>query len=427
MGERLIYPPGWGEEKNQEEELAKELVKGIGRQFADVAIKWGARYAQLEHMAVFRSKLWGIEPPITIVANAKPEEQRVLVRKKDQEGLGFVNLSSPDILMLPLPGGQFVEKTPSGLDKVVRKEAGFIEWDMNLTIQEAVEFLSKIDEEAEKRGLYDPDKKQRKSLPEPVYILMPKLKVEEVFSELGTANPLFSQDPQELLRQFDHPEELVIRHDPYTGEPIAIVHKRDIEYLDKREQIVNEVLLEHNITFAELMAGRATRPDVFEPMWKKIREEVERRAKELFRLESLKRLPPHEDPGAEATREPLIAFFEGRVEDAKRMFEKALEEFPQSSYVAHEYAVILAQTDGLESALPYFIKATDGEPKVFIHFLQAAKCLYQLGKKKEALRYLKKALEFEDLRKQLEKEELTVEEVFEWIKREINKEEDNKT
>lgn len=410
--EELIYPPGWGNEQEEAEDFAKELVRGAGMQFADITIKWGSRYAQMEHIAVFRSKLWGIEPHITIIANAREEQQSVLIRKKDQEGVGAYKVRGAETLKLPLPAGQAIVKTPSGLETAVRKEAGLIEWDINLTIQEAVELLINIDNEAEKRGLFDPDKKQRKPLSEPVYIPMPKLKVEEFFSEIGATYLSIDQEPEKLLEQFDHPKELVIWHSTYTGEPVGLIHKRDVDYLEKREQIINDVLIERGLTMADLHQVLRSGFEVLGPIAKGAAEEVRKRTKNLLEVERIKRAPPHEDEGAEAARPAMIAYYEDRIDDVKRIFDEVLERFPNSSLAAHDYAVILVRIDGLEAALPYFIKATEREPKDFIHFLQAAKCLFQLGKEEEGFELLRSALELDEARERMEEKGLTAKKVL---------------
>ena len=394
--EGLIYPPGWREGKKPEEELAKGFLIGLGREFADIAIKWGARYVDMDYLAVFKSKDWGIEPALIIEADARPDRQSVFVRKTEKD-IRFVKFPRPDEFVVPLAGGSFVETTPSGLQKVVQKEEGFIAWDQDLPFDEALFVFEKIHLEAEKKSLFDPETRERKPLPEPVYIPQEKFKVGEMFAEKGGLYPLFGMRPEDALSQFDHPEELVVRHEPYTGEVSGLVHKRDLEYLDLREKIVNEIFLEKGITYAELIESLTLHPEVVEPIFKEIQDEAKKRMENIGMAEEARRAPPREDPAAEECRPGVIAFYEGRTQEAKRIFEQIMEKYPNSSYVPHDYAALLIRLNGdYEGALPLFIKSTQLEPKKALHFFQAAKCLAHMGRYKEAAEQLEKTLQQPD-------------------------------
>ena len=85
------------------------------------------------------------------------------------------------------------------------------------------------------------------------------------------------QKPEKVLQEFDDPESLIMRKDPYSGMVIGLVHKRDLEYFEMRDKILNEILLERNLTVKGIIEGMASDPNFFAPLIMALREEITRR------------------------------------------------------------------------------------------------------------------------------------------------------
>ncbi len=100
------------------------------------------------------------------------------------------------------------------------------------------------------------------------------------------------------------------------------------------------------------------------------------------------------DAGAEACRPALIAAHKGDLEEADRIFQRVSDEYPNSSFVAHDFAVYLITFHrSYKKALPWFEKAIELAPKMAIHFCQLAKCYLALDQPNKALEVMNRDLE----------------------------------
>ncbi len=281
--EGLIY---FSNKESQDEEEKIEERLELAYNFADVAIKWGARFQRDENIAVLQTKDWGVEPSITIEADIRQNKQTVVVMKGDRKG-GYISFEGGNF-RIPLKGRQIFEELPCGLLKAINKEEGFLIWDKNLDLSEAMFAFDNIHEEAKKRDLYDPQTKTRKPLPETPYLMEMKFKVEDIFSEKGNLFFIGIEDPEKLLQKFDHPEELVLRYEPYGGLPMGFVHKRDVDYIDLKEKVANEVLIERNINPLDLVRNSILNPESGASLIEEIKTEIDKRMAALEKAEKPK-------------------------------------------------------------------------------------------------------------------------------------------
>jgi len=401
------------QQKNSElKEKALQGVKIIGLECGDAAIKWAPRFAEMDHIAILRTaafELGNDTPNITIIADARPDRQAVFIHSGDHEGLGFHNLTNPDTFDLPLPGGE-VEISTGLVPYIQHKEPGFISWDVNLTLDDVAKVVRALDINAGKEGLFDERTKVRKPIPVQSYVPLPKFKVEEVFNEIGMAQPLLGEkNPESLLDQFDHPEELMIRNNSFLDDLPSIVAKRDASFLDKKDQVALVVLEKFGFTPQDVEEGLIRAPEVFNPLIMKIRAAVIQKSQNLLQAESLRRLPiSDDDPVFIPLQTGLINIYESEslddidlLESGESMLDQLLSENPERSDIPHAYGVAISNTTrDLERVFSLFKLATERQPKKARHFYDAAMCVLMLDnrpeKYNEALELFKSAQSQED-------------------------------
>jgi hypothetical protein len=103
-----------------------------------------------------------------------------------------------------------------------------------------------------------------------------KLQVDIVFAKPGVAMPFFKmppfEKPEDLQNDFDKPEELMFVK---SGGMLTLIHKRDLEYVQKREKVAHEVLEEYGIISFEQMG------DISMDKLKEMRQKIEERVKDV--------------------------------------------------------------------------------------------------------------------------------------------------
>lgn len=145
---------------------------------------------------------------------------------------------------------------------------GLVTWDGRVTIEMVGDFIRTLDQ-----ALVDyinPKTGERKQIGRPLN--RGKFSVDEVFKQQGTAFAVMpGQDPEVQLALFDKPEELEIIRNVVGA---TIVHKRDVPYLRRREQVVAQVLIVAGISDPSQVADL--------PMDRilQLREEIQRRLQE---------------------------------------------------------------------------------------------------------------------------------------------------
>jgi len=228
------------------------------------------------------SKDFGLDFEMTIVADPRRKKQSVIVRKGSErtgvhELFGGGELLKGEEFMV-LEAKQEEKVSPKGLPYIEETEEGVLIWDKRLSMEDAVFAIVQIDKKAKEEGLLDRKTGARLDLPEPVYAAQEKYKVEEVFSEQGALYPIMTgQGVERVIQEFDDPASLIMRKDPYSGEVIGLAHKRDLEYFETRDKVLNELLIERNLTVKDIIEGMVIDPGIFTPILMALREEITKR------------------------------------------------------------------------------------------------------------------------------------------------------
>lgn len=129
----------------------------------------------------------------------------------------------------------------------IQTTRGLVLWDQSLTSEEAEQAISEMNDKAAQVGIYNPDTKERSMVRS--MMTEAKYSVDNIFSNPGTSFFVGNQDPVRVLNQFDKPEHLMLQELPGGG--IAIVLRKDVFYLKRRQKIVEEILAEKGISLAD--------------------------------------------------------------------------------------------------------------------------------------------------------------------------------
>lgn len=276
-----IFPDKLGNINKREKDVEK-LFKHVIDDLREIAIKWGYRYVDDDRMAIFLSKDFGSDFEITIVADLRQKKQTIIVRKGSERTgthklLGGGELLEGEVVLF-LEAKQEEKVSPGGLPYIEEKEEGVLIWDKRISMEDAIYVIVQIDSKAKEKGLLDKKTGKRLELSEPIYIAQEKYRVEEVFSGQGTLYPIMSErKPEKVLQEFDDPESLITRHNPYDGTVIGLIHKRDLEYFEMRDEVLNEILIERNLTVKDMIEGLSMDPGFFTPLLLALREEIDKR------------------------------------------------------------------------------------------------------------------------------------------------------
>jgi len=262
-------------------DLVNGIVLAASDELSDITRKWGFRYSfqkyGFEHMCIFQTSAWGIEPELTITSDIRPDRQAVFV-DKGTNACGFqVFGGSGDqkSVIFLLPARQFEDISPTGLPVIRNLQEGQFIIERNILPSDLVTAITKIDEKAAQKDLViEKGSKIRKPLDEFLYIQPDKFHVDEVFAKKGSLYPVLpGQDIEEIREMFDHPDNLLTISDPYSGRVMGFGHVRDSEYFDKSSKVINDVLIEYDLTMEEFLTVLGKSPRILTPIIEKIKRE----------------------------------------------------------------------------------------------------------------------------------------------------------
>lgn len=154
-----------------------------------------------------------------------------------------------------------------GGTEMIDVNGGYIAWDKTLTTEDVTNAIKKIDELATKHGLIDCDNKRKKICEKFVDKNNDLYRVHEIFKQGTVFTVPSGKDPEKMLGLFDHPEKLTIVKEPF-GTIIRL--KDDTDYLEKRKNIVMELLKEKGVNLEDIR--NLSLDDIME-----MREEIDRR------------------------------------------------------------------------------------------------------------------------------------------------------
>jgi len=245
----------------------------------DIAIKWGAEIQGEPDKRVFQSKRFGgMGLEVSIYTKKSLDNQTVFIHRGTNTG-GFQPLKrgGDNDTMIPLKARVAQEQTPGGISYPVQKQQGLLVVDKEFSIEDVLSIIGIIDNVARRRGLFGSNG-ERISHPELIKLKKDKYKVSEVFKDQGARMPVLpGMSVFEAINEFDKPNELIVRTDPWGGENAYLVKKKDISYLDQYDQTLNDILIERGLTMGELHQGLEVDMKTFAPLAIAIGEEVKKR------------------------------------------------------------------------------------------------------------------------------------------------------
>lgn len=161
---------------------------------------------------------------------------------------------------------------PLGGMVFIRTDQGIVMWHRQLTSEEAQKAVSVIDQNAKKAGLISETGERKALSPEHSVFMPEKYKTEEVFRESGSSFLVPpGEDPEKYLNRFDRPDDLTIVGMPGGG--FSIIKKDQLPYLQRRAQIVHQILAERGININDpSLIGKLSAAEIL-----RLREEIQRR------------------------------------------------------------------------------------------------------------------------------------------------------
>lgn len=259
--------------------INEKMGKTIGSLY-EIATNWGNRVIDDDRWAIFFSSEFDVEPNFVITVDTTPGKQFISIASGN-EIRDYHQIFGEEEVIVPLERRREEKISPLGIVYVEEKESGLLFWDSSLSLREVDRAIMKLNSAAIKKGLYDPKTENRLKLPEPTYIAKLKRSVETFFAKEGSMHPVMpDQDSEKVMQEFDHPEELMTWQDPYVfnvGGLVFIAHRRDEKFLEMREQVFNDVLIERGFTFQELMGALSLDPELFRPIIMGIKTEFDER------------------------------------------------------------------------------------------------------------------------------------------------------
>jgi len=251
----------------------------------DIAVKWGVYLEADPPLSVFYSRDYGADYEYTIMASPKAGKLNIGVISGTMKPFTNTNLlqliTEKKASLEKLEPLEVIESGIGGREITILYEPGAIIMENGVSLDKLLGSMNQIHEEAKKRGLYNNETGIRIKDENKHSVEMPKISIDEAFAKRGTINPVFQgQNPEVILNLYDKPEELLVIEDHFLKDTYAIVHKRDQDYIAKRDEILKDVLYKKDLTVEKLLKKLSgsvddTLKEIFE-----IREEVERRMNE---------------------------------------------------------------------------------------------------------------------------------------------------
>lgn len=255
----------------------ENLMINYAENMADMTKKWGILALDGKTIS-FRPEYLGVSGDLELVTSPDIHKQGVIVDRATQEtDLTTFRLGAKNIVRLPSRS----REEGKLIKFVTQLEVGTLMWNTDLDLIEVTRIMLECDAKAREMGLMTEG--QREIRPNNGARLISKIrKVAEVFKGKGVIYPLINGvSIEEELKNFDNPDELEVRVDPYSGKPMGLAKISDGEYIEKQEKVLNEVLIENfNLTLEALIEGMAKDPEMFRPLFLKIKAKVDEKMKD---------------------------------------------------------------------------------------------------------------------------------------------------
>lgn len=241
---------------------------------------WGHDYIKdNRNMRVLVPSDFGIQSRLNFVVNNKSGKQIVHIFDADNRQQINLGLQSLNNVVFNLEAREIVKEGESGLSIVQNLEEGALLIEYGIGGEEIIEILNKIENKAKEMELFNEIGTRKR--PENISLIAEnKMEVSKVFSKEGLIYPLLGKDPEEIRQKFDKPEDLILRQDPYTGKDFGFINKKDLDYFEKHDKIVNDVLIEMEISINDLMALLEKDEKLAILIAQEIKREVDKRMEE---------------------------------------------------------------------------------------------------------------------------------------------------
>ncbi len=212
--------------------------------------------------------LWNIWDIVTNFGTLDIPNQRVDFRHElksgEKVGISASIKGGPDFI---------IGKTPvfTGTLPIALKNGGVIMWDEQLSLTIAKILVAEVDALAWESGLINKTNGARIKTISFKKSSAKRYRVAEVFKTRGSLMPVFPTGPsaEELINMFDEPQKLMVVNDTlFQLKSIAL--KADADYLERRRQIVLQLLAEQELDISDI--GKIDADKIIE-----LREEVNRR------------------------------------------------------------------------------------------------------------------------------------------------------
>lgn len=265
------------------ESLKQPVEEIVADRIIANTMAWGHDYVSEKNrnMRVLSPGDFGIKSRLNFIVNNNPEKQMVHVFDAEEAKEVFLSFNGVEgNVVFNLEERKVIKESASGLSVLQTLEEGTLLIEYGIGGGELIDVLNQIEDKARTSGLYD-EMGNRKRPENMSLAVEKKINVDKAFSHQGTIYPLFGQDPDELKQMFDNPDELILRQDPYTGNDFGFIRKKDLDYFEKHDKIINDVFIEMGITFEELILLLEKDEQLGILVSQEIKKEVDKRMKEL--------------------------------------------------------------------------------------------------------------------------------------------------
>lgn len=279
----IFFFRGLGVFKNMKESLKQPVEEIVADRIIANTMAWGHDYVSEKNrnMRVLSPGDFGIKSRLNFIVNNNPEKQMVHVFDAEEAKEVFLSFNGVEgNVVFNLEERKVIKESASGLSVLQTLEEGTLLIEYGIGGGELIDVLNQIEDKARTSGLYD-EMGNRKRPENMSLAVEKKINVDKAFSHQGTIYPLFGQDPDELKQMFDNPDELILRQDPYTGNDFGFIRKKDLDYFEKHDKIINDVFIEMGITFEELILLLEKDEQLGILVSQEIKKEVDKRMKEL--------------------------------------------------------------------------------------------------------------------------------------------------
>lgn len=137
---------------------------------------------------------------------------------------------------------------------IIRLTKGIIVWDKRVGIDDVRDCIAIIDAFMRERGFINENGERRQTN----YVSRSaKFSVDSVFATPASIMPLLPgmPDAETMRQQFDKPEEVAIFSNPLFPEQISLCHKRDIELIRQRQNVVKNMLEKRGLATQKAIAN----------------------------------------------------------------------------------------------------------------------------------------------------------------------------